>query len=122
MAKLLKHRVFISGILSPLVALVFYSLDYATLTRFSTNIEKNWLFRLSLSTLAMTVPFLVTTALALKERRRLSLSGKIGLALATLSLGLAWKPVSDGILRSKQVRNMALRDVAAHPTSAKGNG
>ena len=77
MAKLLKHRVFISGILSPLVALVFYSLDYATLTRFSTNLEKNWLFRLSLSTLAMTVPFLVTTALALKERRTLSLSGKI---------------------------------------------
>src|SRR5215472_17395376 len=91
MAKLLKHRVFISGILSPLVALVFYSLDYATLTRFSTNPEKNWLFRLSLSTLAMTVPFLVTTALALKERRTLSLSGKIGLALATLSLGLAWR-------------------------------
>ena len=122
MAKLLKHRVFISGILSPLVALVFYSLDYATLTRFSTNLEKNWLFRLSLSTLAMTVPFLVSTALALKERRTLSLSGKIGLALATLSLGLAWKPVSDGILRSKQVPNMALRDVAAHVTSAKGNG
>ena len=47
MAKLLKHRVFISGILSPLVALVFYSPDYATLTRFSTNLEKNWLFRLS---------------------------------------------------------------------------
>jgi len=70
----------------------------------------------------MTVPFLVTTALALKERRTLSQSGKIGLALATLSLGLAWKPVSDGILRSKQVQNMALRDVAAHPTSAIGNG
>ena len=69
----------------------------------------------------MTVPFLVTTALALKERRTLSLSGKIGLALATLSLGLAWKPVSD-VLRLKQVPNMALRDVAAHPTSAKGNG
>jgi peroxiredoxin len=63
----------------------------------------------------MTLPFLVTLALAIKDgrRRSLSLSGKIGFAIAILSLGLAWKPVSDGITRWKQSRNMALRDVAA---------
>ena len=117
MAKLSKHRVLVCGILSPAVALVLYALVYGNLTRFSADLEKDWLFRLTLSTLAMTVPFLVTFALAIKDHRRraLSLSGKVGLALATLSLGLAWKPVNDGILRSKQTRNMAMRDVAAPP-------
>jgi peroxiredoxin len=42
-------------------------------------------------------------------------SGKVGLAIAILSLGLTWKPVSDGILRSKQSRNLAMHDVAAPP-------
>ncbi|MGB7023963.1 MAG: TlpA disulfide reductase family protein, partial [Candidatus Acidiferrales bacterium] len=67
--------------------------------------------------LAMTVPFLVTLALTINERRRhaFCLSGKVGLAIAILSLGLAWKPVSDGITRSKQSRNQAIRNVAAPP-------
>jgi peroxiredoxin len=43
------------------------------------------------------------------------LSGKIGLAIAILSLGLAWRPISDGVLRSKQSRNLAMRDVPAPP-------
>ena len=65
----------------------------------------------------MTVPLLVTLVLARRDRRRqaLSRSAKVGIALAILSLGFAWKPVSDGITRSKQSRNMALRDVAAPP-------
>jgi thiol-disulfide isomerase/thioredoxin len=105
------------GIVSPLLALVLYSLVYGTLTQASTDREKDWLFRLSVSTLAMAVPFFATVAIALWKRRgrTLSLAGKIGLALATLSLGLAWKPVNDGVLRSKQVRNLAMRDVAAPP-------
>jgi peroxiredoxin len=115
--KLSKHRVLISGIVSPLAALFLYVLVYATLTRFSADLEKDWLFRLSLSTLAMVVPFLVTLALAIRDSRGhvFSRSGKVGLAIAILSLGLAWKPVSDGILRSKQSRNLAMRDVAAPP-------
>ena len=117
MAKLSKYHVLVSGILSPLAASFLYALIYGTLTRASADREKDWLFRLSLSTLAMTVPFLVTLALAIRDRHRhaLSLSGKVGLALAILSLGLAWHPVSDGITRSKQSRNLALRDVAAPP-------
>jgi peroxiredoxin len=109
------YYVLISGIASPLAASLLYVLVYTTLTATSTDHEKDWLFRLSLSALAMTVPFLVTLALALKDRRQhaLSLSAKAGVAIAILSLGLAWKPVSDGITRSKQSRNQALRDVAA---------
>jgi thiol-disulfide isomerase/thioredoxin len=50
----------------------------------------------------MTVPFF-TLALALKDHRR----------HATLSLVLAWSPVSDGITHWKQSRNLALSGVAA---------
>ena len=116
MATLSNYRVLVSGILSPLAALFLYRLVYMILTRGSADREKDWLFRLSLSTLAMTVPFLVTFFFAVRERQHtLSLSAKIGLALAILSLGLAWNPVSDGIARSKQSRNLAMRDVAAPP-------
>jgi len=117
MHKLSKYRVLISGIVSPLAALFLYALVCAALTRSSADVEKDWLFRLTLSTLAMTVPFLVTLVLAINDRRRhaLSLSAKIGVIIAILSLGLAWKPVSDGITRSKQFRNQAMRDVAAPP-------
>ena len=117
MAQPSNYRVLVAGILSPLAALVLYALVYSILTRTSADLEKDWLFRLSLSTLAMSLPFLATLAFAIKDRRRraLSSSGKIGLAIAILSLGLAWKPVSDGISRWKQSRNLALRDVAAPP-------
>ncbi len=117
MTRLSKYRILLGGILSPLAALVFYALVYSILTQVSADREKDWLFRLTLSTLAMTVPFLVTLALVIKDGRRnsLSLSAEIGLAIAILSLGLTWKPVSDGITRWKQSRNMAMRDVAAPP-------
>jgi thiol-disulfide isomerase/thioredoxin len=112
-----KYRVLICGVLSPLAALFLYTLVYVTLTQASADRDKDWLFRLSLSTLAMTVPFLVTLALAIKDRRRqaLALSGKVGLAVAILSLGLAWKPVNDGVTRWKQSGNLAMRDVPAPP-------
>jgi peroxiredoxin len=115
MNKLSKYRVLIAGILSPFAALFLYSLVYMMLTEHSADLEKDWLFRLSMSTLAMTVPFLVTLLLAVKDgrRRSFSLSGKIGLAIALLSLGFVWKPVNDGILRSRQVKNLAMHDVAA---------
>ncbi len=115
MSKFSKYGVLICGILSPLAALLLYALVYTVLTQRSTDLEHDWLFRLSVSTLAMAVPFLVTLALAIRSHRRhaLTLSGKIGLVIGILSLGLAWKPVSDGITRSKQSRNLAMRDVAA---------
>jgi peroxiredoxin len=115
MAKLSQYRVLIFGIVSPLMAPFLYTFVYVTLTRSSTDRDKDWLFRLSLSTLAMTVPFIITFLFALSDRRRhaLSVSAKIGLAVAILSLGLTWRPVRDGINRWKQSRNLAMRDVAA---------
>jgi thiol-disulfide isomerase/thioredoxin len=117
MTKLPKNRVLVCGILSPLAALVLYLLVYSILTQISTDREKDWLFRLTLSTIAMSFPFLVTLVFAIKDFRRhtLSLSGKIGFAIAILSVCLVWKPVSDGITRWKQSRNMAMRDVTAPP-------
>jgi len=115
MTKPSKYRVLIFGIVSPLAALLLYALVYATLTRFSADLEKDWAFRLSLSSLAMIVPFLFTLTIAVKDYRRhaLFLPGRIGLVIATLTLGLIWKPISDGILRAKQSRNLAMREVAA---------
>lgn len=43
----------------------------------------------------------------------LTVSAKAGLAIAALSLGLMWKPISDGVIRYKQQRNLAMRDVPA---------
>jgi thiol-disulfide isomerase/thioredoxin len=113
--KLSKHRVLLCGILSPVLALILYALVYATLTRYSADLEKDWLFRLSLSTIAMTIPSFATIALAMNARRAgtFSWSSKIGLLLAILSLGLAVSPIRDGLLRSKQTRSMAMHDVAA---------
>jgi thiol-disulfide isomerase/thioredoxin len=143
MATLSRYLVLIVGLLSPLLAQLLYSLVYTTLTHSSSNREKDWLFRLSVSTLAMTLPFLATVALAWvgwrqqrsqqsqaasrseKRRQQRSSPGKetsttaqrwmvrIGLIVATLSLLLTWKPIGDGVSRWKQVRNMAMHGVAA---------
>lgn len=117
MNKLAKYRVLLCGIFSPLLALVLYALLYGILSSFSKDLEKDWLFRLSLATLGMTLPFLFTVALAWKDSRShaLFLSGKIGLIIACLSLALVWKPAEDGIQRWKQSRNQAMQNVAAPP-------
>ncbi len=140
MTKLSQYLVLIIGVLSPLLAQRLYSLVYTTLTRASSNREKDWLFRLAMSSLAMTVPFFVTLLLALRGRRQREQAAtrsekrrqqrstsraaattanatplvvKIGLVVAALSLLLLWKPISDGTSRWKQQRNMAMRGVPA---------
>ena len=115
MEKLSKYRVLVLGILSPIIAVLLSALVNGTLMHWSADPEKDWLFRLSVSTVVMVVPFVVTLVLARKDRHRSAflLSGKIGLAIAILSLGLIAKPVSDGFTRSKQERNRRMRDVAA---------
>lgn len=113
--KLAKHRVLVCGVLSPALALILYAVVYGTLTRYSANLEKDWLFRLSLSTIAMTIPLIATIVLAIRDRRAgaFSLSAKVGLLIAILSLGLAASPIRDGLLRAKQTRNSAMHDVSA---------
>ena len=115
MGKVSKHRVLVAGIFSPLLALVLNIIFIQTLLALSSNPENNWRFRLFISSLALQVPFLATLVLALKDRRRadLSLSAKIGLGIAELSLLLIAKPAMDGLAHSKQSRNMAMHDVPA---------
>jgi thiol-disulfide isomerase/thioredoxin len=117
MLRLSKYRVLLAGILSPIASLVCYAFVYMTLTQLSHDREKDWLFRLSMATLAMTVPFLLTAALALRDHRSgpFSFAARAGLLMAVLSLGLAWKPISDGVIRWKQTRNLALHNVPAPP-------
>lgn len=117
MGLLAKYRVLISGVFSPIAAVFLYAIVYGTLTAHSKDVEQDWLFRLSAATCAMVLPFVLTLVLALRDSRfrSLSLSARVGLAFAILSLGLAWRPVHDGILRSRQTQNMALHDVAAPP-------
>ena len=110
-----KRRVLLIGILSPLLALVLNVIAIQVLLAVSSHPENNWRFRLIVSSLALPVPFLVTLLWALHDRqnRALSLSAKIGLGIATLSLLLIAKPVMDGFTRSKQERRMAMHNVPA---------
>ena len=113
MSRLSRHRILLLGILSPILALICHALVYATLTSLSHDHEKDWIFRLSISTIVMAVPLIIVLVLLRKEPRPLSTSAKAGLALAVLSVGLAWHPISDGILRYKQIRNLSMHDVPA---------
>lgn len=115
MSSLSRHRILLLGILSPLLALICHALVYATLTLLSSNHEKDWLFRLAASTIVMAVPLIIVLILLRKEPRPLSTSTKTGIAFAVLSVGLAWHPISDGILRYKQIRNLSMHDVPAPP-------
>lgn len=117
MAKLSSYRVLIAGILSPLAAALFGMLVYSRLTQASADRDKDFVFRLSLTTLAMAVPFIATLALALGDRRRnaLTTSGRIGLVLALLSLALTWLPIRGAIARARQARYLALQNVTAPP-------
>lgn len=117
MAKLSSYRVLIAGILSPPAAAFLGMQAYSTLTRASADRDKDFVFRLSLTALAMAVPFVATLALALGDLRRnaLTTSGRIGLTLALLSLGLTWLPIRGAIARAKQARNLALQNVTAPP-------
>ena len=115
MKTLSKYRVLVSGILSPVMAIFLSALVNGVWMRWTADPQRNWLFRLTVSTVVMIAPFAVTLVLAMKDRHRSGflISGKIGLAIAILSLGLIANPVSDGFTRSKQERNKLMRDVAA---------
>lgn len=83
MTKLSKYRVLVLGVLSPIMAILLSVLVNDVLMRWSADHEKDWLFRLSMSTVVMVAPFAITLVLAMKDRRSsgLLLSGKIGLTM-----------------------------------------
>lgn len=111
----MRYRTLVWGVISPILAIFLYVLVYTILTRRSSDPEQDWLFRLSVSSLSMTLPFLIALCSAVSDWRKktLSLSGKIGLCVAVLSLGLLAKPTTDGVMRWKQVRNQSLQGVPA---------
>lgn len=117
MGKISKHGVLIAGILSLPAAAFLGLFVYANLTRASADPNADFVFRLTIVTLAMAAPFFLTLILALRDRRRhaLSLSGKVGLGIAALSLGLTWMPLRGLIGRVQQARNLAIQDVSAPP-------
>ena len=110
-----KRKLAIFGILSPVLALLFYVVVYNILTTLSSNLEKDWVFRLTASAISMTIPFFIVVVMAARASRQgpLSLAAKIGIAIATLSLGVVFFPIRDGLGRAKQTRNRQLHDVAA---------
>jgi thiol-disulfide isomerase/thioredoxin len=117
MARPSAHFVLIAGILSPVAAALFGIQVYTRLTRASANPDQDFVFRLSLTTLAMVVPFAATLVLAIRERRRhhSTTSSKIGLALAVLSLALTWLPVRGLMDRTRQARSLSRQNVPAPP-------
>jgi len=115
MSKLSSYRTLISGILSPALGAGLGILAYRTLTNASTDRDADFVFRLSMTTLAMVVPFAITLFLALADRRRtaFSTSAKVGLTLAVLSLFLTWLPIRGVLQRQRQATNLALSGVKA---------
>jgi peroxiredoxin len=109
------NLVFVTGIVAPFAAILLYGLVYTLMTSLSRDLEKDWGFRLFVAAVAMAVPSILTLVLAFSQfrQRKLSMLSRVGLVLAALTLGLVAKPAHDGILRSRQERNMALHDVAA---------
>ena len=115
MFKISNHRVLIAGILASPAAAFLGLLIYVVLTRASSDRQHDFVFRLTIVTLAMVMPFVFTLLLALSDRRRqrFTLLGKIGLALGLLSLGLTWLPARGLVRRSRQERTLAATGVKA---------
>ena len=107
--------VFVFGAVAPFAAILLYGLVYGLMTSLSRDVERDWGFRLFVAAVATTVPSILTFVLAFRQYRhqKLSMLSIVGLVLAALTLGLVAKPAHDGIVRSRQERNMALHDVAA---------
>ena len=109
------NLVLVVGVVAPFAAILLYELVYELMTSLSRDVEKDWGFRLFVAAVAMTVPSILTFVLAVSQFRqqKLSMLSIVGLVLAALTLSLVAKPAYDGIVRSRQERNMALHDVAA---------
>lgn len=108
-------RTLASGIVSPFLAAAFGLATYRALTAASSDRDADFLFRMSMTALAMTVPFWSTLVLALGDRRRGAFGNRsrVGLGLAFVSLALVWLPLRGAVARSKQASALALAGVEA---------
>jgi thiol-disulfide isomerase/thioredoxin len=111
----LKYRVLIAGILSIPAAAYLGIQTYARLTRASADVSQDFVFRLTMVTLAMAAPFIVTLVLALADRRkgRLGLAAKAGTTLAVISLCLTIVPLRGLVRRVQQARTVSAQGVPA---------
>jgi thiol-disulfide isomerase/thioredoxin len=121
MNRLSPYLVLIAGILSPFAAAHFGLKVFVDLTGASADRGEDFVYRLSMAALAMAVPFAVTLVLALVVRRgrTWTKAEKVGLAIAALSLGLTWSPLSRAYERWQQERNLTLTAVAAAPFNTR---
>jgi peroxiredoxin len=115
MSKISQYWTLIFGVLSPILAAVLGIGTYMVLTRASENRDADFVFRLSTTAVAMALPFVLTLVLAMSDRAksRFSTPSKVGLAIATLSLGMLYAPINGAISRARQMANLALDGVAA---------
>jgi len=113
MSKLGKSRTLIFGASSPILAAILGVGTYLLLTNTSQNLDADFIFRLSMTAVAMALPFIVTLVFALADRASLTKSSKVGLAIAILSLSMLYIPINGAISRARQAANLALDGVPA---------
>ncbi len=110
-----KQKTLTAGILSPFVAAGLGAGVYMVLTGMSQDRDSDFVFRLTMTSIAMAVPFVFTLMLAWREQRAGALvtQSKMGLAIATLSLGMLYLPIQGAMSRARQVANLALKGTPA---------
>ena len=113
MSKLGKYRTLIFGASSPILAAILGVGTYLLLTNTSQNLDADFIFRLSMTAVAMALPFIVTLVFALADRASLTKPSKVGLAIAILSLSMLYIPINGAISRARQAANLALDGVPA---------
>jgi peroxiredoxin len=114
MAHSFRHRVLVAGIFSPVAAALLGALIYTITTRASSDLNHDFVFRLTMVIVGMTVPFFLTLVLAFKDSRNgWNLSKIIGLGIAILSLCLTLVPLRGLMGRLNQARNVSAQGVSA---------
>lgn len=105
------------GLVSPGLAAMLGLLTYALQTRESANRDADFVFRLSTTAAAMTLPFVATLVVAALDRRRgpLGRAARVGVGVACASLALTWLPINGLLNRQRQADNLALSQLQAPP-------
>ncbi len=113
--KFLPRSPLLAGLLAPLLSAASGTTLYIVLTRWSSNPDNDWVFRLSAVTVGMLIPPVLALLVAVRayRARRLTVPGGIGALVAVLALGLAIVPIQGGMRRARQAANLALSGVPA---------
>ena len=98
------------GVLSPLLAYVLGTRVWRVLRRATEDPDSDFAFRFIVTGVAMATPFLLTLAAFIWERRRggRGWSARVGLVVATLSLGLLYSPITRYARRAQQMENLSI--------------